>query len=181
MHNRFRWFLIFFLNTFRVEQTLTWSGKLFHNTLHLYFFILLFPKELLGTKMCKSLSYPGCTEYVRAWTWTEWPWERPGCCPCYVRIRAGRWFSDSASPQHASCTETSTRWSRPSNSQSRTRTGSPGSAIDPISSTEHENAPKDNAAEFKRQFCITNHEMCHFVTLCRRNYNSKYTTRNDMQ
>jgi len=105
--------------------------------------------------MCKSLSYPGCTEYVRAWTWTEWPWERPVCCPCYVRIRAGRWFSDSASPQHASCTETSTRWSRPSNSQSRTLTGSPGSAIDPISSTEHENAPKDNAAEFKRQFCIT--------------------------
>ena len=32
---------MFFLNTFR--------GKLFHNTLHSYF-ILLFPKELLGTK-----------------------------------------------------------------------------------------------------------------------------------
>jgi len=25
-----------FLNTFRIEQTLTWSGKLFYNTLHLY-------------------------------------------------------------------------------------------------------------------------------------------------
>ena len=37
MHSRFRWFLMFFLNTFRLQQTLTWSGKLFHNTLHLYF------------------------------------------------------------------------------------------------------------------------------------------------
>ena len=45
--------LMFFLNTFRVEQTLTLSGKLFHNTLF-FFFILLFPKELLGTKITSS-------------------------------------------------------------------------------------------------------------------------------
>ena len=42
------------LKYFQSRTNFNMIRKLFRNTLHLYF-ILLFPKELLGTKMRKSL------------------------------------------------------------------------------------------------------------------------------